>query len=375
MATEHRTEIPLMSGGTKVLLALITLFAGVAMYRLFFGLGPATNLNDFYPWGLWIALDVLVGVALAAGGFAIAAAVYIFNMKKYKSIARPAIVTAYFGYIMVSVGIFFDIGKPHTLWHPLVIWQHHSIMFEVVWCVVLYLAVLTFEFAPIFFNGIGKHEIAKKLHGPMVLFPLVIAGISLSFLHQSSLGALYLLSPGKLSHLWWTTMLPYNFYISAIAGGLAMVSFETIVAAKVFKHEQEMDILQGLAKGTAITLFIYLALRVGDIASNGNMNLALDGSGTSRLFMIEVIGGGVLPMILLAIPNIRKSAGSIMWLQLLVITGIVLNRFNVNFLAQGGGGATYFPSWMEIALSAGLISLLILLYRIAVIKLPVFSKN
>ena len=170
-------------------------------------------------------------------------------------------------------------------------------------------------------------------------------------------------------------MLPYNFYISAIAGGLAMVSFETIVAAKVFKHEQEMDILQGLAKGTAITLFIYLALRVGDIASNGNMNLALDGSGTSRLFMIEVIGGGVLPMILLAIPNIRKSAGSIMWLQLLVITGIVLNRFNVNFLAQGGGGATYFPSWMEIALSAGLISLLILLYRIAVIKLPVFSKN
>lgn len=373
MATQDSRNMQVMSAGGKLMLALIGLFGVVGLYRIFAGLGATTNLNDDYPWGLWIAMDVMVGVALAAGGFAIAAAVYVFNMKKYKPIARPAILTAYFGYLMVAVGIFFDIGKPHTLWHPLVLWQPHSVMFEVVWCVVLYLTVLTLEFAPTLFEGLGKKELAAKLHGPKVLYPLVIAGITLSFFHQSSLGGLFLLLPSKLNHLWWTTILPYNFYISCIAGGLAMVTFESVVAGKVFRHEVGIDILAGLAKGTAVTLLIYLVVRLGDIMAKGSMGLAFAGDTAGTLFLIEIIGGAVLPMILLGLPAVRQSVAALFCTQLLVIGGIVLNRFNVNFLAQGGGSGSYFPSWMEIAITVGLIALLLFMYRVSAIKLPVFS--
>jgi Ni/Fe-hydrogenase subunit HybB-like protein len=374
MAFQKNENVQLMSGGAKFLLAMIGLFGVAALYRLFFGLGAATNLSDEFPWGLWIAMDVMVGVALAAGGFSIAAAVYILNMKKYKPISRTAILTAYFGYLLVAVGIFFDIGKPHTLWHPLVFWQPHSVMFEVVVCVVLYLTVLTFEFAPSFFEGIGKKDLAVKLHGPAVLFPLVIAGITLSFFHQSSLGGLFLLMPSKLNHLWWTTLLPYNFYISCIAAGLAMVSVETVLAAKIFKLGQEMDILQGLAKGTAITLLIYLVVRVGDIVMKDNLSLAFQGDSASLLFMLEIVGGALLPMILLAVPAIRQSIGGILTSQLLVIAGIVLNRFSVTFLAQASSGGSYFPSLLEIIITVGLISLLLFIYRVAVVKLPIFPQ-
>jgi Ni/Fe-hydrogenase subunit HybB-like protein len=374
MTSNERTEHKILSGSGKILLALIGLFGIVGAYRLAKGLGPTTNLSDEFPWGIWIALDVVTGVALAAGGFAIAATVYVFRWEKYKPIVRPAILTAYLGYIMVAVGIFFDIGKPHALWHPLVFWNHHSIMFEVVWCVVLYLTVLTLEFAPSLFEGIGKKHLAGKLHGSMVLFPLVIAGISLSFFHQSSLGALFLLMPGRLDHLWWTTVLPYNFYLSAIAGGLAMVSLESYLAARFFKHKMEIEILQGLAKGTAIVLLVYLGLRVGDLAVTGNLALLDRGNLASTLFLLEVAGLGLVPMLLLFLPAVRKSTGAIIGVQLLVIAGLVMNRFNVTFLAQGGSaGDFYFPSWMEIMISVGLIATLIFLYRVAVLRLPIFS--
>jgi Ni/Fe-hydrogenase subunit HybB-like protein len=369
-----RKTIPVLSGGGRILLVLLGIFGAVAIYRLFNGLGPATNLNDDYPWGLWIAMDVMAGVALAAGGFAVAAAVYVFRWEKYKPIARPAILTAYLGYLMVAVGILFDIGKPHTLWHPLVFWQNHSIMFEVVWCVVLYLTVLTFEFAPSLFEGIGKKKWARKLHGPVVLYPLVIAGITLSYFHQSSLGALFLLMPAKLNHLWWTTFLPYNFYLSAIAGGLAMVTLETILAARAFRHHPENGILCGLAKGTAIALLVYLMVRVGDLLATGNLALALAGDTASTLFLIEVVGLVIVPMLLLAAPAVRSSTGGIFFAQLLVIGGVILNRFTVTFLAQGGPeGAAYFPSWMEFAITIGLLALLVFLYRAAVLKLPIFA--
>lgn len=374
MLYHKQDNVRLLAGGGKLLLGLVGLFGVVALYRLAMGLGASTNLNDTYPWGLWIAMDVMVGVALAAGGFAIAAAVYVFNLKKYKPVVRPAILTAYFGYLMVSVGILLDIGKPHVLWHGLVMWQPQSVMFEVIMCVVMYLSVLTFEFAPFLLEGIGKGELAKKLHGPAILFPLVIFGITLSFFHQSSLGAMFLIVPTKLSHLWWTTVLPYNFYLSCIAAGLAMVSCEGYLAARFFKHEAELDIMEGLAKGTAIALLAYLAMRLGDLAVKGNLALAFDGSTTGALFLIEVVGGAVLPMLLLALPAIRRSAGRIFAVQLLVIGGVILNRFNVNFLTQGRGGSSYFPSWMEIAITVGLIAAIMLLYRAAVIKLPIFSQ-
>jgi Ni/Fe-hydrogenase subunit HybB-like protein len=369
-AQENKQAV--LSSGAWVAVILVVAMIAAALYRLSSGLGAVTNLSDDVPWGLWIGVDVLAGVALAAGGFTIAATVYIFNMKKYKPIARAAVLTAFVGYVIVSIGIFFDIGKPFTLWHPLVMWQPHSIMFEVVMCVVIYTSVLALEFAGPFLEGIGSGA-AKTFTSRKVMIPLAIAAVTLSFLHQSSLGALFLLMPSKLNHLWWTTMLPYNFFISAIAAGLAMVSVEYIIASSVFKHECKTDILRGLAMGTAITLMVYFLLRVGDIMIKGNLGLMLaDGAG--RLFMLEM-ALVLIPMFLLFV-NSRsvKTAASFFIPQCLVLAGVILNRMNVLFLTQIHGEVTYFPTIIEIIITLGLIAAIVLAYRVAAVKLPIASS-
>jgi len=369
-AQEHKQAV--LSNGAWVAVILIIAMIGAALYRLSAGLGAVTNLSDDVPWGLWIGVDVLAGVALAAGGFTIAATVYIFNMKKYKPIARAAVLTAFAGYVIVSVGIFFDIGKPFTLWHPLVMWQPHSIMFEVVMCVVIYTAVLALEFAGPFLEGTGSSA-AKTFTSRKVMVPLAIAAVTLSFLHQSSLGALFLLMPSKLNHLWWTTMLPYNFFISAIAAGLAMVSVEYIIASSVFKHECKTDILRGLAMGTSVTLLFYFILRVGDILLKGNLGLMLaDGAG--KLFMLEM-ALVLIPMSMLFV-NSRSAQNPTAFFipQCLVLAGVILNRMNVLFLVQIEEGVVYFPTYIEIIITLGLIAAIVLAYRVAAVKLPIASS-
>ncbi len=370
-AQENKQAV--LSGGAWLAVLLVAAMIGAALYRLAVGLGAVTNLSDDVPWGLWIGVDVLAGVALAAGGFTIAAAVYIFNMKKYRPVARAAVLTAFVGYVIVSIGIFFDIGKPFTLWHGLVMWQPHSIMFEVIVCVVIYTSVLALEFAGPFLEGIGSGA-AKTFTSKKVMIPLAIAAVTLSFLHQSSLGALFLLMPSKLNHLWWTTMLPYNFFISAIAAGLAMVSIEYIIASSVFKHDCNFDILRGLAKGTAITLLLYFLFRVGDIMIKGNLGL-MAAAGTGTLFIIEM-ALVLAPMIMLFFfsSGSEKRAGTVFISQSLVLAGVILNRLNILFLVQLGEGATYTPSFIEIIITLGLIAAIVLAYRIAAVKLPIASS-
>jgi len=371
MSTQENKQA-VLSGGAWLGVLLIVAMIGAAIYRLSAGLGAVTNLSDEVPWGLWIGIDVLVGVALAAGGFTIAATVYIFNMKKYKPVARAAVLTAFVGYVVVSIGIFFDIGKPITLWHALVMWQPHSILFEVVMCVVLYTTVLALEFAGPYLEGTGSSA-AKTMTSRKVMVPLAIAAVTLSYLHQSSLGALFLLMPSKLNHLWWTTMLPYNFFISAIAAGLAMVSFEYIIASSVFKHDCSMDILRGLAKGTAITLLVYFVFRVGDIMIKGNAGL-ITADSAGILFIIEM-ALVLVPMVMLFInSNSAQTAGAVIIPQILVLAGVVLNRLDVLFLTQLEGGGSYHPSIIEIIITAGLIALIIVAYRVAAVKLPIASS-
>lgn len=371
MSTQKNKQA-VLSGGAWLGVLLIVAMIGAAIYRLSAGLGAVTNLSDEVPWGLWIGIDVLSGVALAAGGFTIAATVYIFNMKKYKPIARAAVLTAFAGYVVVSIGIFFDIGKPITIWHALVMWQPHSIMFEVVMCVVLYTTVLALEFAGPYLEGTGSSA-AKTMTSRKVMVPLAIAAVTLSYLHQSSLGALFLLMPSKLNHLWWTTMLPYNFFISAIAAGLAMVSFEYIIASSVFKHDCSMDILRGLARGTAITLLIYFVIRIGDIMIKGNAGL-ITADSAGILFIIEM-ALVLVPMVMLFMnSNSAQTAGAVMIPQILVLAGVVLNRMDVLFLAQLGEGVSYQPSIIEIIITAGLIALIIVAYRVAAVKLPIASS-
>jgi Ni/Fe-hydrogenase subunit HybB-like protein len=371
-ANSTASSLPAPAAGFKALIALVAVGFAAALYRFWVGLGASTNLSDNVPWGLWVAVDVLSGVALAAGGFGITAAVYIFNMKKYKSIARPAILTAWIGYTVVVMGLVIDIGKPLAFWHPLVMWNPHSVMFEVVVCITLYSSVLALEFAPAFLERFKLTGLLKILK--LFTFPLVIAGIVLSFLHQSSLGGFFLIMPHKVPALWWTTNLPYMFYISAIALGLAMVSFESIVSAWVFKREQETDIIRGLGRGVLITLCIYLAFKLGDLAYRGALPLVFSSGKPSLFFILEMLIGVIVPIGLYATKSIRESVNGLFLAACCVIVGTVMNRFNVNFFAQAGPNTHYFPSITEILITIGLVSLMILLYRLAVTYLPVFHE-
>ena len=213
--------------------AILAAGAISAYVRITQGLGVSTHLSDKFPWGLWIGFDILCGVGLAAGGFTLATLVYIFNIKRFEPIIRPTILTAFLGYILVVVGLLFDLGRPFQIWHAMIMWNHHSVMFEVAWCVMLYTTVLALEFAPVVLEKFRLTKTQELLH--KVSVPIIILGVLLSTLHQSSLGSLYLIIPEKLYGLWYSPYLPVFFYVSAIAVGCAMVIFESFLSARAFR--------------------------------------------------------------------------------------------------------------------------------------------
>lgn len=367
-------KIPLFTFGTVVLILLVLAGVAVAFYRFTQGLGASTNLSDAFPWGMWIGIDVLSGVALAAGGFTIAATVYVLNLKKYYPILRPAVLTAFLGYLMVIVALLCDLGRPYRIWHPMIMWQHHSVMFEVGWCVMLYTTVLALEFSPVVLEKFRMDWLVKIVK--VFTVPIVIAGVILSTLHQSSLGSLFLIVPDKLHTLWYTPLLPVMFFASAVMVGLAMVIFESFVSSKAFKRSLEKDILQGLAKAEVFVILGYFLLRIIDVIARGALPAAFVGNMEGNMFLAEMIIGVILPLILLAIPSVRGSIGGVFFSSLMVIIGLILNRMNVSVIGMlRESKASYFPSLMEFAITAAVIAGGLLAFKIAVKYFDIFHSE
>jgi Ni/Fe-hydrogenase subunit HybB-like protein len=360
---------------TAVLLLFIVIGSMAMLYRLVFGLGATTNLSDAYPWGFWLGLDVLGGVAMAAGGFIIACAVYLFNWKKYRPIVRPAILTAFLGYLMAVVAICLDIGHPFRIWHPMFMWQYHSVMWVVAMHVIFYTATLGLEFSPMLFERLGWEK-ARRAVGK-VMVAAVIFGVMLSTLHQSSLGAVYLIAQSKMSPLWWDTKLPFQFLVSAVAMGLAMVSVETMLSRKFLHHKVDKEIFYGLARGTLIVLLFYLLLKLYQLFMVSGVGLAFNGSMQANMYLLEMLIGVIIPVALLTMKSIRRNTSWIFSINLLVITGVLLNRLNVGLFSMeeyfASHGLSYSPSWMEFLVSLGIISLGIFLYKMSAKHLPLFS--
>src|SRR5512135_756128 len=245
-----------------VFLVLMALGGYATVLRFVKGLGASTNLNDQFPWGIWIGFDVLCGVMLAAGGFTLMAAVHVFNIERFKPIIRPTVLTAFLGYVLVCVALLFDLGRYYRIWHPLIMRNPHSVMFEVAYCVMLYTTVLALEFAPIVFEKFRMSKALRIIH--TISIPLVCLGVILSTLHQSSLGTLYLIMPNKLHPFWYSPLLPVFFFLSAIAVGLAMTIFESNMSAKYFHRQLEMPLLSELGRILVVVLMVYAVLRFED---------------------------------------------------------------------------------------------------------------
>ncbi len=357
-----------------VAVAILAAGAYGAWVRFTQGLGASTNLNDHAPWGLWIGFDILCGVGLAAGGFAITTAVYILHLERLRPVVRPAILTAFLGYLMVVVALMFDLGRPWNIWRAMILWNPHSVMFEVAWCVMLYSSVLALEFSPMLFERLKWHRAVRIVK--RVVVPLVGLGFLLSTLHQSSLGSLYLILPTKLYPLWYSPILPVLFWFSAVPVGLAMVIFESGLSARAFGRALEFDLLQGISQVMAGFLTVFLALRFLDLAWRGALPFAFrltgEGSYEAGMFWLET-ALMALPILLVAIPRVRANPQALFACSAAVVGGFLVNRLNVSTTGlDRSSGVHYFPSWMEIAVTMSIVVVGMNLFRLAVRYLPVF---
>ncbi|MFH1763882.1 MAG: NrfD/PsrC family molybdoenzyme membrane anchor subunit [Gemmatimonadota bacterium] len=360
-----------------ILWALVGILAAVTVVRFAHGRGAVTNLSDAAPWGLWIGFDVMSGVALAAGGFVLAGVVYIFGLERYRPSVRAAILTALLGYVAVAVGLLYDLGLPWRIWHPIFNWQYHSVLFEVAACVMLYLTVLTLEFLPVvlehhLFQGAFFQTILKALKRVSIL--LVIAGIVLSTLHQSSLGSLFLITPYRLHPLWYSPIIYFLFFVSAVGLGLMTVVLESLFSNYFLGHKLHAREIFGLGLAASVVLWIYVVLRVGDLAIRGVLGTALDGSWQSGLFLAELGFSAVIPAALMLFKPIRKSLAGVGIAATMVVTGMIWHRLDVSIVAFARPeGVGYFPSWEEFAVSFGIVAGGILIFLFFVENLNVFD--
>ncbi len=351
----------------------LTGFASV-ICRYLFGLGAVSNMSDGRGWGMWIGFDLYCGVALAAGGFTTAAIVYIFGGEKYHSVARPAILTAFLGYLLVILALLVDLGEPWYIWHAIIYWNIHSPLFEVAMCVMTYTFVLALEFSPAVFERLHWNVPLKIIHA--IEIPLIILGICLSTLHQSSLGSMLLMMPTTLHPIWYTPILPILFYFSALAVGPAVVMFESTITGKSMGHEQNHEVMEGLGKIIPWILGIYLMLKVGDLLVRGNFGLVFTDFPHNILWWAEMLIGVILPIILFSIKKFRRSNTRLFWGAALVVLGLIINRFNVSLInLQMRPGYTYFPSWVEIATSVGLFADAMLVIWLAYKVFPMIKHS
>jgi len=375
---------PLMTRGPRVLLFVFMVAVAIIIWRFAVGLGASTGLNDGYPWGIWIAFDVVTGTALACGGYAVALLVYILNKGKYHPLVRPAILTSALGYTVAALAIVIDVGRPWLLWKiPISFgkWNLDSALLEVALCVMAYVVVLWIELSPAWLEKWetdgkgGRADFARKvLPGFEKALPLIIAlGLLLPTMHQSSLGTVMMLAGSRLHELWHTPWLPFHFLISCIAMGYAVVVMESTLSSRVFGRRREGRMLGSLSKAIIVVLAIYVVARLVDIVLRGRAGLMFDGSGRSILFWLE-IALFVVPAIMLATRGGTAKPGTLFRAAVLIVFGGSLYRFDAYLVAfQPSPGWSYFPSIPELFVTVGLVAFEVLAYILLVKSLPILG--
>lgn len=363
-----------ISPARLVLTILVLVGLVVAIIRFIYGMGAISNLNNDYAWGLWISLDLLCGVALAAGAFTTCAAVYVLNLKQFQPLVKPAVLTGFLGYLMVVFALLVDLGRPERIWHMIIYWNPHSPLFEVGLCVMTYTTVLALEFSPMLFEKLGWHRAGHVIH--RFTLPLVIFGVVLSTLHQSSLGSLFLLMADKLHPIWHSPLLPVFFFISAASVGLAMVVVEASISARAYDRPMETALLSRLTAALPWILGLYGVVRLGELAWVGELHLLTVPGIHSALFWLEFSVGVLLPILLLSTSALRRKPRVLVLGATLVVLGLMLNRFNVGLIAWvRPAGSSYFPHWMEFAVTIGVVSAAVLAYDWVARNLNLFEDE
>ncbi|MEW6428171.1 MAG: Ni/Fe-hydrogenase cytochrome b subunit [Thermodesulfobacteriota bacterium] len=342
--------------------------------RFLHGIGQVSNMSDGYPWGIWIAFDVVIGTALACGGYAMALMVYVFNKGQYHSLVRPALLASVLGYSLAGLGVFIDIGRYWQIYNVFVpgYVNANSVMLEVALCIASYILVLWIEFAPALFEKARNATVLAVLN--KVLFLFIALGILLPTMHQSSLGSMMILAGQKLSPLWWSPILPLLFLVSALFMGYAVVIFEASLSTVAFQRRPETPLLARMATVIPKLVAVFLVIRLADILIRGHLGLAFRGDLRGNLFLLELLLH-LVPVFLIASDG--KTRGRPLFLAALsLLLGGVLFRINTYIIGYDpGSGWHYFPAVPEICITLGIFSLEILAYAVFVKKIPVLSTH
>jgi Ni/Fe-hydrogenase subunit HybB-like protein len=346
--------------------------------RFALGFSQATHLTDPQPWGLWVGLGTLCGVGLSAGGFGIAAAVYLLGFERYRPVLRTAVLVSFLGYMSVIAGMMYELGLPWRIWHPIFMWNRHSMLFEVSWCVMLYSTVLTMEFSPALVEKIPWKSVRmwylKQQH--RILIGLVLVGCVLSSLHQSFLGGLYLLTKGKLDPLWYTPYLTTLFYLSAIPAGLAVTVMALYLCVRSLNVKLDTRVLSELSRVIAPMLALYGIFRAVDLTTHDALPYLFKWREETLSFWVEIVLLVVAPLILLSVEKVRNTPQFLYWTCSLIVMGFMANRLNVSITGlQASAGVYYVPKWTEFASTLMMLTAVVLAFRYAVIYLDILPKN
>ncbi len=337
------------------------------------GLGPTTNLNDGYPWGVWIGFDLFM-VAFSGGAFTLATIVYVFQIEELHKAMRLAVLTGLLGYLSVLAILAFDLGRWDRAYHFVIYPNINSALFEVSWCIAIYSTILITEFSPVILQKLGWHRVLAFVK--RITIGLVIAGATLSTLHQSSLGSMFLVMSHRLHPLWYSPFVPLLFFASSIAAGMATIVCATTLSFFTFKRSLDQHIIAELASYIPWALGFYWILRLGELLGAGEFALIWSSGNYSWLFLGELVVFGIVPIAMFTQERVRMNR----WLSFLigqcVLLGVLLNRFNTTWLGfLPVEGYQYTPSWMEIAIQAGVLAATVVVYSLAARYLPLFDDE
>ena len=363
----------------RVVSTAILLAGTYGLYLRFVrGWQASTNLTDLQPWGLWVGFGTLCGVGLSAGGFAIAAAVYLLGMERYHPLVRPAVLLSFLGYSTVCIGMLYELGLPWRIWHPIIYWNGHSVLFDVSLCVMCYTSVLLLEFAPYAVEKLPMPRFrAWFLHWHhRMLIALVLAGVLLSSMHQSYLGGLFLIAKGKVYPLWYSPYLTTMFYLSAIPAGIAMLIIVLYLCVRSLNVKLEYSLLEDMSRVMGMLLGVYAIFRLLDLMKSGGIQYLFVRRTETAYFWLEIALLVIVPLFLLSQARVRHNPQMLYWTCAVVVMGFMANRLNVSITAiDAMTGAKYVPKWPEFALTGAVLTGAAIVFRLAVIYLDILPKK
>jgi Ni/Fe-hydrogenase subunit HybB-like protein len=379
--SELKPKGRLLSPFNIIAIPVILLGIVLVVIRFMYGIGSITNLTQDTPWGLWIGFDVVTGVAFAGGAYVLTFMVYVLKMEKYRSIVRVTVLNGFLAYLFYAGALLLDLGRPWNVINPIIgnSFGTSSVLFLVAWHFLLYMIAELIEFSPAIAEWLGTRRARKILSG--LTMGAVIFGITLSTLHQSGLGALFLMAKDKIHPLWYSEFIPIMFLVSSVFAGLSMVIFEGSISHKVFfnqisekNHRAQSGILQGLAKICAGAMFAYFFLQLLVFIHSKNWDLINTPLG--YWFLFEMIGFVLVPMLLYLYSYRTRNIFMIRLAAIMTMLGIILNRLNISVIGfKWDAPVHYYPSWMEIVVTLTVIFTEILIFRWVINRMPVLRDS